>query len=230
MVPMLLAIPLLVAQDLPNEARIRKQRDTWLDVARHRPKDVEAWHRVAEAERELRNWDAAIAAESRAIEGHGKYAAAYAGRARAHFEKRQFSACRKDCGVVIDLLERGRGRRYYVEVERPKEAHLDAYRLRGLAFGWEQRWNECLDDFAVLVELAPQRADFQEERAHLAQKGGRKDTAAQGLLRAGLLRLDSGDRRGAEGLAQRLRDLGASQAAAELAARLAASAPRSDLP
>lgn len=230
MLPLLIASLLLAPQDLPNEARLRKQRDTWLEIAQHRPQDVEAWHKVAEAERELKNWDAAIAAEGKAIEGHGKYAVAYAGRARAWFEKKDYGACRRDCNTVIELMEKGRGRRYYVDTERPRDFHLEAYRLRGLAFAWERRWSEALADYDALLELAPSRTDAHEERAHLALKAGRNDLAVQSLFRAGLLRLDAGDRRGAEAAVKRLEELGAKREAGELQKRLASAAPKSDLP
>lgn len=87
---------------------------------------MEAWHKTAEFEGQLGNWDKAIQYESKAIEGHAKYAVAYAGRGRAYFEKKNWGACRADCSKAIELLEARGGLQKYLEYEQPPDCYIEA--------------------------------------------------------------------------------------------------------
>ncbi len=227
---MLLIPPALVAQDLPNEAYVRKQRDIWLNVAQNSKHDMEAWHKVGEFELQLGNADASIAAESKAIAMHPKYAAAYGGRARAHFDKRDFAACRADATKVIELLEARGGLQKYLDFERPPEFYIASYRLRGLANAWESKWDPAFADLAVAVKLAPNDAKLEVERATLFEKAKRPKDAMTSRLRAGLLFADGGMKAKAEEQAAALKRLGSAKEAAQVEAKLASKKPKSDLP
>ncbi|MFN8012125.1 MAG: hypothetical protein U0P81_12065 [Holophagaceae bacterium] len=222
--------PALQAQDLPHEASVRKQRDLWLDVARNSKHDVEAWHKVAEFELRLGNPDGAIAAEDRAIGMFPKYAVAYATRARAHFDKRDFAAARADASKVIELLEAKGGFQKYLDVERPPEHYLASYRLRGLAYAWERQWDAAFRDLAAAVKLSPDDVALEVERATLFEKAGRPRDAIASRLRAGLLSADAGMKGRAEEQAAALRKLGAAKEAGEVEAKLASRKRKSDLP
>ncbi len=227
---MILPSPALIAQDLPNEAYVRKQRDTWLNVAQNSKHDVEAWHKVAEFELQLGNPDAAIAAEDKAIAMFPKYAVAYATRARAHFDKRNFPAARADASKVIELLEAKGGFQKYIDFERPPEHYIASYRLRGLANAWEQKWDPAFADLAAAVKLSPNDASLEVERAKLYEKAKRPREAVPCRLRAGLLYADSLARDLAMEQAEALRKLGAPKEAAQVEAKLASKKPKSDLP
>lgn len=222
--------PALVAQDLPNEAYVRKQRDTWLDVARNSKHDVEAWHKVAEFELQLGNPDAAIAAEDKAIAMFPKYAVAYATRARAHFDKRNFPAARADASKVIELLEARGGFQKYIDFERPPEHYIASYRLRGLSYAWESNWEPAFKDLAAAVKLSPNDASLEVERATLFEKAKRPKDATASRLRAGLLYADAGMKGRAEEQAAALKRLGAVKEAGQIDAKLASRNPKSDLP
>jgi tetratricopeptide (TPR) repeat protein len=227
---MLLVPPALLTQDLPNEAYVRKQRDIWLNVARNSKHDMEAWHKVGEFELQLGNPDAAIAAETKAIEMFPKYAVAYAGRARAHFDKRAFAAARADASKTIELLEAKGGLQKYLDFERPPEHYVASYRLRGLANAWESKWDPAFADLAVAVKLAPHDAKLEVERATLFEKARRPKDAIASRLRAGLLFADGGAKAKAEEQAAALKRLGGAQEAAQVEAKLASRKPKSDLP
>ena len=227
---MLLVPPALLAQDLPHEAYVRKQRDIWLNVAQNSKHDMEAWHKVGEFELQLGNPDAAIAAESKAIAMHPKYAAAYGGRARAHFDKRDFAACRADATKVIELLEARGGLQKYLDFEQPPEFYIAAYRLRGLANAWESKWDPAFADLAVAAKLAPNDAKLEVERATLFEKAKRPQDAITSRLRAGLLFADGGAKAKAEEQAVALKRLGGAKEAAQVEAKLASKKSKSDLP
>ncbi len=227
---MLLVSPALVAQDLPNEAYVRKQRDTWLDVAQNSRHDMEAWHKVAEFELQLGNPDAAIAAENKAIEMFPKYAVAYATRARAFFDKRDFAKCRADASKVIELMEARGGFQKYLDFERPPEHYLASYRLRGLSYAWEQQWDPAFKDLAAFVKLSPNDPAIEVERAALYEKAKRPKEAVPCRLRAGLLYADAGMKAKAEEQAAALKRLGAGKEAGQIEAKLASRKPKSDLP
>lgn len=221
--------PPSIHQDLPSEAYLKKQRDTWLNVARNSKSDVEAWHRTAEFEGQMGNWDAALQYESKAIEGHPKYAVAYAGRGRAHFEKKNYGACRADCSKAIDLMEARGGFQKYLEYEQPPEFYIEAYRRRGLAWSWESRWDEALRDFDTALKLDKDNPKLYFERAYLGEKAKRSD-AAKFYLRAGLLYFDGRNRAKATECLEALKRLGARGEAAQLQKKMEGGAPKSDLP
>ena len=227
---MLLVPPALHAQDLPNEAYVKKQRDIWLNVAQNSKHDTEAWHKVGEYELQLGNADASIAAESKAIAMHPKYAAAYGGRARAHFDKRDFAACKADATKVIGLLEAKGGMQRFLDFERPPEVYLACYRLRGLANAWESKWEPAFSDLAAAVKLSPVDAGLELERAVLFEKAKRPKDAIASRLRAGLLFADGGAKAKAVEQAAALKRLGGAKEAAQVEAKLASKKPKSDLP
>lgn len=227
---MLFVPPAITAQDLPNEAYLRKQRDTWLNVAQNSKHDMEAWHKVGEFELQLGNPDAAIAAESKAIAMHPKYAVAYAGRARAHFEKRDFNACRADATKVIELMEARGGMQRFLDFEQPPEHYIACYRLRGLSNAWESKWDQAFADLAAAVKLSPNDVKLEVERATLFEKAKRPKDAIASRLRAGLLFADGGAKAKAGEQIDALKRLGASREAGQIEAKLASKRPKSDLP
>ncbi|MBI4911934.1 MAG: hypothetical protein HY823_04280 [Acidobacteria bacterium] len=225
-----LLLSLLVTQELPREAELRRQRDTWKGIAEHSKHDSEAWHKVAGFELELGNPDAALEAASKAIAMFPKYAAAYATRARAHFNKKSWGACRKDCDTVIELLEAKGGMKRFIELERPPAHYIASYRLRGLAWSWESAWEPALADFASALKLDRNNAQLHGERAYLAEKAGRKADAVEGWLRAGLLHADARAAAKAQEAAGNLERLGAKKEAAQVRAKVEEGRPKSDLP
>jgi tetratricopeptide (TPR) repeat protein len=227
---MILSPPVQIDQQLPREGEIRKQRDTWKEVAEHSKHDSEAWHKVAEFELELRNPVAALEAEDKAIALFPKYAVAFATRARARFELKQWSACRADCSQVIGLMEAKGGMQRFLDLERPPSFYIASYRLRGLAWSWESKWDQALEDFASALKLDRNNSQLHRERAYLAEKAGRKADAAASWLRAGLLHLDAGDRFKAQEALAALDRLEARTEAGQLRQRLESTAPKSDLP
>ena len=227
---MLLIPPALLAQDLPNEAYLRKQRDTWLNVAQNSQHDMEAWHKVGEFELQLGNADAAIAAESKAIAMHPKYAVAYGGRARAYFDKRDFAACRADATKVIELLEAKGGMQRFIDFEQPPEVYIACYRLRGLANAWESKWDPAFADLAAAVKLSPNDVKLEAERAALFEKAKRPKDAVASRLRAGLLYADAGMKKQTGEQVEALKRLGAAKEAGQVEAKLASKKPKSDLP
>lgn len=222
--------PAIQSQDLPREAHLRKQRDIWLNVARNSKHDMEAWHKVAEFELQLGNPEAAIEAETKAIGMFPRYAVAYATRARAHFDKRDFAAARADASRVIELLEAKGGFQKFIDFERPPEHYIASYRLRGLAYAWEQKWDPAFADLAAAVKLSPNDASLEVERAKLFEKAKRPKEAVPCRLRAGLLYADGGAKGLAEEQAAALKQLGAAKEAAQVEAKLASKKPKSDLP
>jgi tetratricopeptide (TPR) repeat protein len=227
---MLFLPPALIAQDLPNEAYVRKQRDTWLNVAQNSKHDVEAWHKVAEFELQLGNPDAAIAAEDKAIAMFPKYAVAYATRARAHFDERNFPAARADASKVIELMEARGGFQKYIDFERPPEHYIASYRLRGLTYAWESNWDPAFKDLAAAVKLSPNDVTLEVERAALYEKAKRPKDAVSSRLRAGLLYADANMKGKAMEQAAALKKLGAAKEAGQIEAKLVSKKPKSDLP
>jgi tetratricopeptide (TPR) repeat protein len=183
-VAMFIPPPAIQSQDLPREAHLRKQRDIWLNVARNSKHDMEAWHKVAEFELQLGNPEAAIEAETKAIGMFPRYAVAYATRARAHFDKRDFAAARADASRVIELLEAKGGFQKFIDFERPPEHYIASYRLRGLAYAWEQKWDPAFADLAAAVKLSPNDASLEVERAKLFEKAKRPKEAVPCRLRS----------------------------------------------
>ncbi|MBK8727005.1 MAG: hypothetical protein IPL96_13430 [Holophagaceae bacterium] len=227
---MLFIPPALIAQDLPNEAYLTKQRDTWLNVAQNSKHDMEAWHKVGEFELQLGHADAAIAAESKAIAMHPKYAAAYAGRARAHFDRRDFAATRADATKVIELLEARGGLQKYLEVERPPEHYIASYRLRGLANAWESKWEPAFADLAVAARLALTTRSWRWSAPRSSKKPSAPRTPSRAACGLGSLFADGGVKAKAEEQAAALKRLGGTREAAQVEAKLASKQPKSDLP
>ncbi len=225
----MLMVPPALHQDLPSETYLKKERDTWLNIARNSKSDVEAWHKTAEFEGQMGNWDAALQYESKAIEGHPKYAVAYASRGRANFEKKNYAACRADCSKAIELLEARGGFQKFLDLERPPEFYIEAYRRRGLAWSWESKWDEALRDFDLALKLDKDNPKLHFERAYLSEKAKRPD-AAKFYLRAGLLYFDGRNRAKATESLDALKRLGAKGEAAQLQRKMEGGAAKSELP
>ena len=225
----LLLAPPALHQDLPSEAYLKKERDTWLNIAQNSKSDVEAWHKTAEFEGQMGNWDKAIQYESKAIEGHAKYAVAYAGRGRAQFEKKNWAACRADCSKAIELMEARGGLQKYLDFEKPPDFYIEAYRRRGLAWSWEAKWDEALRDFDITLKLDKDNAKLHFERGYLAEKAKRAD-ASKFYLRAGLLYWDGHNRAKANECLEALKRVGAKNEAAQLQKKMEGGAVKSDLP
>ncbi len=226
---MLLVPPPYLTQDLPSEAYLKKERDTWLNVSRNSKSDVEAWHKTAEFEGQLGNWDAALQYESKAIEGHAKYAVAYAGRGRAYFEKKNYAACRTDCSKAIDLMESRGGLQKYLDFEQPPEFYIEAYRRRGLAWSWESKWDEALRDFDTALKLNKDNPKLHFERGYLSEKAKRPE-ASKFYLRAGLLYLDGHNRPKVIECLEALKRLGAKSDMTQLQKKMEGGVPKSELP
>ena len=220
----------LCAQPLPSEQQRNQRIDRLKAITQHNPRDVGSWHDLADLLREAQRFDEAIEADTRAIDGHPRYAVAYYGRGRAYFEKRDLAPARADLTKAIELWQSRGGLEKYLTVERPPEALIDSYRTRGLAWAHESKWSEAIADVSVASQLDKDNPQHYYERAHLEDKAGRKNDAVSNFQRAALLYFDAGRRKNAEQCLARLRELGAEAQAREVEGRINAAKPKSDLP
>jgi len=135
------------AQVLPSEARLRERIARLVEITRASPRDVGSWHDLATLYRQASEWDLAVAAETKAIDQHPRYAAAFWGRGKAHFGRRGFADARTDFTAAIDLWQARGGLEKYLTVERPPAELVDAYRTRGVAWGHEGKLDEAVADY-----------------------------------------------------------------------------------
>ena len=222
--------PSAAAPPLPEEAERERRIANLKGIVEARPKDVGSWHDLAALYREAGKWDLAIDAESKAIAGHPKYAYAYWGRGRAKMEKRDYAAARADFTAAAGLWESRFGFEHYVKEERAKEEHVLSYRDRGVCFGHEGKWGEAVADLSRALEMRPDDPTFLYERAHLEEKGGKREEAAKDFHRAGLIHAERRNAAAARECADRLRKLGANPAADEVEAKLKPAPRGSSLP
>lgn len=208
----------LFSQMLPSEEALDKRIQRLQETVQHQPKDVGSWHDLAALYREAKRWDEAIEAETKAIEGHPKYAYAYHGRGKAQMGKKDFNAARKDFSKAIELWESSGtgGRDRFFTLEQAKAEHVDSYRTRGMTWGHEGKFDQAVDDLSIAMKLRKNDPALQYERAYLEEKGGRKKEAVADYKRAGLLYADSGYRKKAEECIQKLAELGAQKEAEEV--------------
>ncbi|HEX5038027.1 MAG TPA: tetratricopeptide repeat protein [bacterium] len=218
------------SQPLPSE-KARSDRIARLqEIVKANSKDVGTWHDLAGVYREAKDWDKAIAAETRAIEGHPKYAVAYYGRGVAYFYKQNFPAARADFTKAIDLWQANGGLERFLTLEQPKPEHIDSYRMRGLAWSHEGKYAEGIADCDTALKLKKDDAPLTFEKAYLEQKAGKTKEAVADYRRAGLLFVDRGSSRDALLMAKALEDLGAKPESEEILKRLEEAKPKSDLP
>lgn len=218
------------APPLPEEAAREKRIANLKGIVEARPTDVGSWHDLAGLYREAGRWDEAIDAESKAIAGHPKYAYAYWGRGRAKMEKRDYAAARADFTFAAGLWESRHGFEWFVNEERAKDEHVLSYRDRGVCFGHEGKWAEAVADLSRALRMRPDDPTFLYERAHLEEKGGKKEEAAADFRRAGLIHAEARNGTAARECADRLRKLGATPSADEIEAKLRPAARGSSLP
>lgn len=222
--------PSAAAQPLPEEAERERRIANLKGIVEARPKDVGSWHDLAALYRDAGKWDLAIDAESHAIAGHPKYAYAYWGRGRAKMEKRDYAAARADFTTAAGLWESRHGFEWFVKEERAKDEHVLSYRDRGVCFGHEGKWPEAIADLSRALQMRPDDPTFLYERAHLEEKGGKREEAAKDFHRAGLIQAERRNGTAARECADRLRKLGANPAADEIEAKLKPPARGSSLP
>jgi tetratricopeptide (TPR) repeat protein len=219
------------AQMLPSEARLRERIARLVEITRASPRDVGSWHDLATLYRQVSEWDLAVAAETKAVEQHPRYAAAFWGRGKAHFGRRSFADARADFSSAIDLWQTRGGLEKYLTVERPPAELVDSYRTRGLAWAHDGKLDEAVADLSVAIRLLKDDARLHYERGYLLEKAGRRGEAVKDYRWAGLLYLDGKHFDQARECQDVLRRLGAQDEAAALAARLEdARRPKSDLP
>jgi tetratricopeptide (TPR) repeat protein len=222
--------PSAAAPPLPEEAAREKRIANLLGIVEARPTDVGSWHDLAGLYREAGRFDEAIAAESRAIAGHPKYAYAYWGRGRAKMEKRDYAAARADFTFAAGLWESRHGFEWFVKEERAKDEHVFSYRDRGVCFGHEGKWTEAVADLSRALGMRPDDATFLYERGHLEERGGKKEEAAIDFRRAGLIHAEARNGGAARECEDRLRKLGANPSADEIEAKLKPAPRGSSLP
>src|SRR5258706_7329389 len=208
------------AQPLPLDAERAQRINRLKEITTASPKDVGSWHDLGQLLYEANRFDEAIEAESRAIAIHPKYAVAFYGRGRSRMQKKEYALARTDFTAAIALWEsRGGVERFFTE-EIPKPEHVTSYRDRGIAFAHEGHFQEAVADLDVAVKLRTDDPVLLFERAHLEEKAGRKADAIADFHRAGLIRAERSDVKGARDCVSRLLSLGASKQAKEIEKRL----------
>jgi tetratricopeptide (TPR) repeat protein len=218
------------AQMLPSEARLRARITRLVEITRASPRDVGSWHDLATLYRQVNEWDLAVAAETKAVEQHPRYAVAFWGRGKAHFGRRSFADARADFSAAIDLWQTRGGLEKYLTVERPPTELVDAYRTRSVAWAHEAKLDEAVADLSIAIRLQKDDARLHYERASLLEKAGKITDAVADYKWAGLLYLDGQALEQARECQDILRRLGAHDDAAALAKRIDDARPKSDLP
>jgi len=218
------------AQSLPLEAERAQRIDRLKEITAGSPKDVGSWHDLGQLLYEADRFDEAIEAESRAIAIHPKYAVAFYGRGRSRMQKREYALARTDFTAAITLWESRGGLERFLTEEVPKPEHVASYRDRGISFAHEGRFQEGIADLDIAVKLRKDDPVLLFERAHLEEKAGRKSDAIADFHRAGLIRAERGDVKGARDCVSRLTTLGASTQAKEIEKRLEPKPRGDDLP
>jgi tetratricopeptide (TPR) repeat protein len=217
------------AQMTPSEQEREKRIQRMKEIVTHNPRDVGMWHDLATLYREAERWDEAIEAESKAIEGHPKYAVAYYGRGKAKMAKKEYAAAREDFSKAIELFQSRVKLEDFYTLEQASEEHVDSYRTRGMTWANQGDYARGIADLDIAVRLQKNDARLHYERAYLREKAGRNAEAAADYKLAGLIYFDYGDRRKAEECLAALERLKAGKEAAELKKRLDAKKD-SDLP
>jgi tetratricopeptide (TPR) repeat protein len=213
------------AQPLPSETAREKKIQRLNQVTRARPKDVGAWHDLADLYREAGRWDEAIAAETRAIAGHPKYAAAHYGRGRALMAKRDYSKARADFSRAIDLWESRGGLEVFLTLEQAGREHVDAYKSRGLGWAADGRYQEGLADLGTAIRLKRHDPDLHMTRAEIREKAGLLSDAVADYRLAGLLCVDGGHELAARAAVLALKRLKADRESEEIRNRIEHGAP-----
>ena len=218
------------AQTLPSEARLRERIARFVEITRASPRDVGSWHELATLYRQASEWDLAVAAETKAIDQHPRYAAAFWGRGKAHVGRRSFAEARSDFSAAIDLWQTRGGLEKYLTVERPPAELVDSYRTRGVAWAHEGKFDDAVADLSIAISLQKDDARLHYERAYLLEKAGKVKDAVADYRWAGLLYVDGKAIEQARECGDILRRLGAQDEAAALAKRIEDARPKSDLP
>jgi tetratricopeptide (TPR) repeat protein len=220
----------LCAQPLPSEARVQREIQKYEQITRDNPRDVEMWHILGGLYREAEQWDKAIAAETRAIERHPKYAVAFYGRGKARVGKEDYSGAVEDFTSSIKLFETRGGVDMYLTVEQPSAEYIDCYRTRGVALSHVNKYKEGIADLSIAIMLRKDDPKLLYERGYLEEKAGFKKAAIPDYHRAGMIYADSSARAAAQECVARLDGLGAKAEADAVRLKMAPRTPKSDLP
>ncbi len=205
---------------LPSEEAREKKIQRLVQITRARPKDVGSWHDLAALYREAGRWDRAIEAETKAVAGHPKYAAAYHGRGKAYFAKRDFARAREDFSRAIDLWQSRGGLEAFLTVEQAGAEHVDSYKSRGLAWAAEENHQEGIADLTTAIRLKKHDPELHMTRAEMREKAGLMSDAVADYRLAGLLYLDLGRELGARAAILALKRLKADPESEEIRRRI----------
>ena len=225
----LLTLP-AASQPLPEEAARQRKIARLVATTEASPKDVGSWHELATLLREAGRWDQAIEAETRALEVHPKYAVALYGRGVARMEKSDYPNACQDFTAAIALWEARGGVEWFTTMEQPRPEYIDSYRNRGVAFAHQGKLTAAVVDLGTALKLKPDDPRLLYERGHLLEKAGRKAEAVADFRRAGLIHAEARYVAGARACLERLRKLDATEAAAEVEAKLMPAPRGTDLP
>jgi tetratricopeptide (TPR) repeat protein len=242
------------AQPLPSQAELQREIHKYEQLTSHDPRDVESWHILGGLYREAEQWDKAIAAETRAIQGHPKYAVAYYGRGKARVARagtlsddraaEDYGKAVEDFTSSVRLFEGGRGPGSFLQASQPNLEYVDSYRTRGVALAHLNKYPEGIGDLSTAIQVlqhaqheAWDDAKLLYERGYLEEKAGRKKEAVVDYHRAGMLYADAFNAYGyraayspAQECVARLDTLGATAEGNEVRLKLIPKTPKTDLP
>lgn len=227
---LLLAAAALPAQPLPSEARTQKEIQKYEQITRDSPRDVEMWHILGGLYREVEQWDKAIAAETKAVEQHPKYAVAFYGRGKAKAGKEDYAGAIADFTSSINLYELRGGLQKYLTLEQPSEEYIDCYRTRGIALSHLNKYKEGIADVSIAIKLRKDDPKLLYERGYLEEKAGMKKDAVPDYHRAGMIYADTSARAQAQECVAKLDGLGAKAEADAVRLKMAPKTKKSDLP